>query len=61
MYFCVDTKSRSLLIKKENVYLDTTEELKNLIQQNIVKLIYQRTAKYFVIIAKLPKDIMLDY
>jgi hypothetical protein len=48
-------------VKKENIYLDTTEELKNLILQNIVKLIYQRTAKYFVIIAKLPKDIMLDF
>jgi hypothetical protein len=48
-------------VKKENVYLDTSEELKNLILQNIVKLIYQRTAKYFVIIAKLPKDIMLDF
>ena len=48
-------------VKKENVYLDTTEELKNLILQNIVKLIYQRTAKYFVIIAKLPKDIILDF
>jgi sulfur transfer complex TusBCD TusB component (DsrH family) len=48
-------------VKKENIYLDTTEELKNLILQNILKLIYQRTAKYFVIIAKLPKDIMLDF
>ena len=48
-------------VKKENIYLDTTEELKNLILQNIVKLIYQRTAKYFVIIAKLPKDILLDF
>ena len=48
-------------VQKENIYLDTTEELKNLILQNIVKLIYQRTAKYFVIIAKLPKDIMLDF
>jgi len=48
-------------VKKENIYLDTTEELKNLILQNIVKLIYQRTAKYFVIIAKLPKNIMLDF
>lgn len=48
-------------VKKENIYLDTTEELKNLILQNIVKLIYQRTAKYFVIIAKLPKDIILDF
>jgi hypothetical protein len=47
--------------KKENIYLDTTEELKNLILQNIVKLIYQKTAKYFVIIVKLPKDIMLDF
>lgn len=48
-------------VQKDNIYLDTTEELKNLILQNIVKLIYQRTAKYFVIIAKLPKDIMLDF
>ena len=49
------------IVKKENIYLDTTEELKNLILQNIVKLIYQKTAKYFVIIVKLPKDIMLDF
>jgi len=48
-------------VKKENIYLDAPEELKNLILQNIVKLIYQKTAKYFVIIAKLPKDIILDF
>jgi 8-oxo-dGTP pyrophosphatase MutT (NUDIX family) len=48
-------------VKKKHVYLDTIEKLKNLILENIVKLIYQRTAKYFVIIAKLPKNIMLDF
>jgi hypothetical protein len=48
-------------VQNEKKYLDTTEELKNLILQNIIKLIYQKIAKYFVIIAKFPKDIMLDF
>jgi len=47
--------------KKDNMYLDTTEKLKDIILKNIVKLIYQKTAKYFVIIAKLPKNVMLDF
>jgi sulfur transfer complex TusBCD TusB component (DsrH family) len=67
----VDTIARELgeelndglyeIVKKEHVYLDTIEKLKNIILENIIKLIYQRTAKYFVIIAKLPKNIMLDF
>ena len=48
-------------VKKENIYLDTNEKLKNLIMTNIVKIIYQKTAKYFVIISKLPKNVFLDY
>jgi 8-oxo-dGTP pyrophosphatase MutT (NUDIX family) len=48
-------------IKNENIYLETNEKLQNLITKNIVKLFYQKIAKYFVIIAKLPKNIMLDY
>ena len=48
----VDTISRELgeelnwglyeKVKKKNIYLDTTEKLKNLILENIVKLIYQK-------------------
>ena len=67
----VDTIARELgeelndglyeIVKKEHVYLDTIEKLKNFILENIIKLIYQKTAKYFVIIAKLPKNIMLDF
>lgn len=45
---------------KENLYLDTTEKLKDIILKNIIKLVYQKTAKYLIIIAKLPKNIMLD-
>lgn len=48
-------------VKKENIYLDTTEKIKDIILKNVVKLIYQKTAKYFVIISKLPQNIMLDF
>ena len=48
-------------VRDEKVYLDTTEKLKDLIIQNIVKLIYQKTAKYFIVISKLPKNISLDF
>jgi hypothetical protein len=47
--------------KKDNIYLDTIQKLKDMILKNIVKIIYQKTAKYLVIIAKLPKNIMLDF
>jgi hypothetical protein len=67
----IDTISRELgeelnwglyeKVKKKNIYLDTTEKLKNLILENIVKLIYQGTAKYFVVIAKIPKNIFFDF
>lgn len=47
--------------KSEKIYLDTTKELKRLIQENIIKKIYQERAKYFIIIAKLPENISLDF
>jgi len=47
--------------KPEKIYLDNTKELKMLIQENIIKNIYQERAKYFVIIAKLPDNIHLDF
>ena len=39
--------------KQEKIYLDNIKDLKNLIQENIIKTVYQERAKYFVIIAKL--------
>jgi 8-oxo-dGTP pyrophosphatase MutT (NUDIX family) len=47
--------------KPEKIYLDTRQKLKRLIQENILKKIYQERAKYFVIIAKLPENISLDF
>jgi 8-oxo-dGTP pyrophosphatase MutT (NUDIX family) len=47
--------------KPEKIYLDTKQKLKRLIQENIIKKIYQERAKYFVIIAKLPENISLDF
>ena len=47
--------------KTEKIYLDTKQKLKRLIQENIIKKIYQERAKYFVIIAKLPENISLDF
>jgi 8-oxo-dGTP pyrophosphatase MutT (NUDIX family) len=43
------------------IYLDNIKDLKNLIQENIIKTVYQERAKYFVIIARLPKNISLDF
>lgn len=45
----------------ERVYLESTQKLKRLIQENIIKKIYQDRAKYFLIIAKLPEYISLDF
>ena len=45
---------------EEKSYFDTTEKLKDIILKNIIKLVYQKTAKYLIIIAKLPKNIILD-
>jgi len=47
--------------KKEKIYLDNIKDLKNLIQENIIKTVYQERAKYFVIIARLPENISLDF
>ena len=47
--------------KPEKIYLDTKQKLKRLIQENILKKIYQERAKYFVIIARLPENISLDF
>ena len=47
--------------KQEKIYLDNIKDLKNLIQENIIKTIYQERAKYFVIIARLPENISLDF
>ena len=47
--------------KPEKIYLDTKQKLKRLIQDNIIKKIYQERAKYFVIIARLPENISLDF
>lgn len=47
--------------KPEKIYLDTNQKLKRLIQDNIIKKIYQERAKYFVIIARLPENISLDF
>jgi len=47
--------------KPEKIYLDTKQKLKRLIQDNILKKIYQERAKYFVIIARLPENISLDF
>jgi 8-oxo-dGTP pyrophosphatase MutT (NUDIX family) len=47
--------------KPEKIYLDNIKDLKGLIQENIIKTIYQERAKYFVIIAQLPENIGLDF
>lgn len=47
--------------KSEKIYLDNIKDLKKLIQENIIKNVYQERAKYFVIIAKLPNNISLDF
>ena len=48
-------------IKKDNkIYLDSTKLKKN-IQENIIKKIYQERAKYFVIMAKFPENINIDF
>ena len=47
--------------KPEKIYLDNIKDLKGLIQENIIKTIYQERAKYFVIIAQLPENISLDF
>jgi len=47
--------------KPEKIYLDNVRDLKNLIQENIIKSVYQERAKYFVIIAQLPENISLDF
>ena len=47
--------------KQEKIYLDNIKDLKILIQENIIKTIYQERAKYFVIIARLPENISLDF
>ena len=47
--------------KPEKIYLDNIKDLKNLIQENIIKSVYQERAKYFVIIAQLPENISLDF
>jgi 8-oxo-dGTP pyrophosphatase MutT (NUDIX family) len=47
--------------KPEKIYLDNIKDLKGLIQENIIKTIYQERAKYFVIIARLPENIGLDF
>lgn len=47
--------------KPEKIYLDNVKDLKNLIQENIIKTVYQERAKYFVIIARLPENISLDF
>ena len=47
--------------KQEKIYLDNIKDLKNLIQENIIKTVYQERAKYFVIIARLPENISLDF
>lgn len=47
--------------KPEKIYLDNVKDLKGLIQENIIKTIYQERAKYFVIIARLPENIGLDF
>ena len=45
----------------KKIYLDNIKDLKNLIQENIIKTVYQERAKYFVIIARLPENISLDF
>jgi len=45
----------------KKIYLDNIKDLKNLIQENIIKSVYQERAKYFVIIAQLPENISLDF
>ena len=47
--------------KQDKIYLDNIKDLKNLIQENIIKTVYQERAKYFVIIAQLPEHISLDF
>jgi 8-oxo-dGTP pyrophosphatase MutT (NUDIX family) len=47
--------------KQDKIYLDNIKDLKNLIQENIIKTVYQERAKYFVIIARLPENISLDF
>jgi 8-oxo-dGTP pyrophosphatase MutT (NUDIX family) len=47
--------------KQDKIYLDNIKDLKNLIQENIIKTVYQERAKYFVIIAQLPENISLDF
>jgi len=47
--------------KQEKIYLDNIKDLKNLVQENIIKTVYQERAKYFVIIARLPENISLDF
>ena len=45
----------------KKIYLDNIKDLKILIQENIIKTVYQERAKYFVIIARLPENISLDF
>ena len=47
--------------KPEKIYLESKQKLKRLIQENIIKKIYQERAKYFVIISRLPENISLDF
>lgn len=47
--------------KQDKKNLDNIKELKKIIQENIIKKVYQERAKYFVIIANLPENISLDF
>jgi hypothetical protein len=44
----------------KKIYLDSSK-LKKIIQENIIKKIYQERAKYFVIMAKFPENIDIDF
>jgi hypothetical protein len=47
--------------KTERKNFDNINELKKIIEENIIKKVYQERAKYFVIIAKFPENISLDF